>query len=154
MLRNLPSVNLQELPKTKCAEIFCQNFTNLTIHCSFCEIKLFTLEDFLLHLKNIHFDDNQQKSDNIIQEYFDDDTIDLENVKDEMCWENLEPTDDLVLEFDESFDYVEVSEEDEECLKILETQKQTTPEIVYGICNTESFGEDYIEMEVRNIIHF
>lgn len=142
MLKILPPINLQPLPEIKCAEIFCHNYTDLTISCNFCEIKIFTLEDFIKHLQNIHFENNPLKDGKMLQEC---DTIELENVEDEVSLGSLKPDDDLYEEIDTiEMDHIEndinveslgatnnlvqdfeSSEEDDEqeCLKILKTEE-------------------------------
>lgn len=104
MLKTVQPINLQQKLETKCAEIFCHNYTDLTIYCSFCDIKSFALDDFLLHLQNIHYENNPLMNDKII------DVDPEDNLND--CSEKCE-----LVEGDDSF-----SCHQEECLKILKRE--------------------------------
>lgn len=45
---------LNSFSNTKCAEIYCQTLDHFSIICTFCELKTFEFQDFLLHFKNVH----------------------------------------------------------------------------------------------------
>ncbi|XP_065363179.1 zinc finger protein 570-like [Calliphora vicina] len=81
MLKISPTFNLNQAIKTKCGEIFYDSCTDFSIDCCFCEVKLFSFDDFLLHIQNIHFENNllkiETKMDDcneFLKEQFDDDT--------------------------------------------------------------------------------
>ncbi|KAM7349587.1 uncharacterized protein ACRADG_008458 [Cochliomyia hominivorax] len=59
----------------KCGEIFCNNLKKLTIFCTFCEMKLFHLDDFLKHLENLHFEDSKELHEKNDDEYELDDNV-------------------------------------------------------------------------------
>lgn len=65
MLKILPPANLSQQAKVKCGEIFSHSFTDFTIYCTFCDIKSFKFEDFLLHIQNLHFENNLLKTETI-----------------------------------------------------------------------------------------
>lgn len=101
MLKLMPTFNFNTQAKTKCGEIFCHNSTDFTVYCTFCEMKSFSFEDFLWHLKTLHFASDLCKNetssygpkleteedkiyDNLIQSYDDDaDNVDFENPADD-----------------------------------------------------------------------
>lgn len=60
MLKLLNSTGSLTLSTTKCGEIFCHNFKDFTIFCTFCQIKSFHFEDFQQHLQNVHWEVNVQ----------------------------------------------------------------------------------------------
>lgn len=62
MLKLLTTTSLIHQSKTKCGEIYCHSYLDFTIYCTFCDIKLFAYDDFLLHLQNVHCDNNLLKS--------------------------------------------------------------------------------------------
>lgn len=68
MLKILPLANLGNQAKAKCGEIFCHSSTEFTIYCTFCDMKAFTFEDFLLHIQNVHFENNILKTETITNE--------------------------------------------------------------------------------------
>lgn len=63
MLKILPLANISHQPKAKCGEIFCHSSSDFTIFCTFCDMKAFTFEDFLLHIQNVHFENNILKTE-------------------------------------------------------------------------------------------
>lgn len=63
MLKILPTFSFTTQTKTKCGEIFCHNATEFTVYCTFCEMKSFSFDDFLWHLKNLHFSADLLKSE-------------------------------------------------------------------------------------------
>lgn len=48
------SQTIAQLVETKCAEIFFRKENCFTIICSYCELKTFNFEEYLLHFKNLH----------------------------------------------------------------------------------------------------
>lgn len=58
MLKFLTTTNIINQSKTKCGEIYCHSYVDFTIYCTFCDIKLFAYDDFVLHLQNVHLDNN------------------------------------------------------------------------------------------------
>ncbi|XP_046801918.1 zinc finger protein 62-like [Lucilia cuprina] len=85
-------------PTTKCGEIFCDHLKNVTISCSFCQIKLFTYQDFLLHIENEHFENITIESN----EFSENEELNVENSDDQ--FETLECCEIL-------YDYKENDEE-------------------------------------------
>lgn len=65
MLKILPNTALSGSANAKCGEIFCQSSSSFTIVCTFCEMKTFEFEDFLLHFKNVHFENNLLKTEEV-----------------------------------------------------------------------------------------
>lgn len=61
MLKILPAPAIQLQPRHKCGEIFCHSPNDFTIFCKFCAMKSFNFEDFILHIKNLHFENNLLK---------------------------------------------------------------------------------------------
>lgn len=88
-------INQRQQSEAKCGEIFCQNFTDLTICCCFCNVKLYALEDFLLHLQNNHFENNTPKAAKIIQEYDKNKVFDEDELLDEQWLDNFKDTEEL-----------------------------------------------------------
>lgn len=64
MLKILPTIDFENKLQTKCGEIFHHSFSNFTIYCTFCDVKFFQFEDFVLHLQNVHLDNNSLKIEN------------------------------------------------------------------------------------------
>lgn len=111
MLKIEPALNFAEQSQTKCGEIYCQSFTDLTICCCFCNTKLFAFEDFLLHLQKNHFENKACKDEEILQEYDENKVFSNEELFDEECWENFKDVNELPEEI--------IEEED---LKVLQTE--------------------------------
>lgn len=100
MLKKLPPVNLSNSNNIKCGEIFCHSSQDFTIFCTFCNMKSFTFEDFLLHIQKGHFENNLLKTETINNDC--NRLIDL-RLKNEVStqaeikelWDNLESSDDI-----------------------------------------------------------
>ncbi|KAM7348127.1 uncharacterized protein ACRADG_007544 [Cochliomyia hominivorax] len=56
MLKVLTTTNLLSVAQTKCGEIFYHNINSFTIFCTLCQLKSFHFDEFLLHVRNIHFE--------------------------------------------------------------------------------------------------
>lgn len=69
MLKLLPTFSFTTQTKTKCGEIYCHNATDFTVYCTFCEMKSFSFDDFLWHLKSLHFSADLLKSESIKQTF-------------------------------------------------------------------------------------
>ncbi|XP_065365671.1 zinc finger protein 62 homolog [Calliphora vicina] len=139
MLKILPLANLSNQPKAKCGEIFCHSSSDFTIYCTFCDMKAFTFEDFLLHVQNVHFENNILKTENFTNEcnqYFEvnvkaeatTDNLTGEQLhEEEVLWDNLEQTydqaDDLGHD-DYEEDDVNDSFEEETVTVLKKTKKQ------------------------------
>ncbi|KAM7348845.1 uncharacterized protein ACRADG_008025 [Cochliomyia hominivorax] len=63
MLKFPTSINYLSGSDIKCGEIFYQDFDNVSIICTFCELKTFNFEEFMEHLKNIHLENDQNDQD-------------------------------------------------------------------------------------------
>ncbi|XP_065363178.1 zinc finger protein 729-like [Calliphora vicina] len=110
MLKILPSSNLNQPIKTKCGEIFYDSCTDFTIDCCFCEIKLFSFDDFLLHIKNIHFENNLIKIETNTNDYNESLKEQFEDDANKVVWYKKE---------EESFESLDIScdynEDDHNC---------------------------------------
>lgn len=85
MLKILPSIAFDNSANTKCGEIYCHSSTEFTIICTLCELKAFDYQDFMLHCKNVHFENDLLKTEEIFIEvapYL------TKNVKDELIFED------------------------------------------------------------------
>lgn len=121
MLKIVPPENFQQQSEYKCGEICCRNLNEFTIYCCFCKTKLFAFEDFIQHLENMHFENQDQNVDTIIEECYNNESENEEETMDSVWVENVEP-DDLVEECAD--DYVCMDEEnvEEECLNIVKEE--------------------------------
>jgi len=65
MLKTFSTASFLHTTNTKCAEIFCQSPYSFMILCKFCQIKCFNFEDFTLHFKNVHFENDLLKTEEL-----------------------------------------------------------------------------------------
>ncbi|XP_036339125.1 zinc finger protein 91-like [Rhagoletis pomonella] len=118
MLKLLPSSSFGGNPSAKCGEIYCHSSTEFTIVCSLCGLKAFHYEDFLLHCKNVHFENDLLRTEEVLLEvtpYL------AANVKDELLIE--ENSDDV--EFMEVNDFDISDAEDEKAgLRIMKWEQK------------------------------
>lgn len=126
MLKILPPANLGNQAKAKCGEIFCHSSTDFTIYCTFCDMKAFSFEDFLLHVQNVHFENNLLKTETLNNDCNDYLDVKVKNEvtsnvpdqlhEDEFVWSNLEQTydddlDDIGADDDDDYDNESYEEE-------------------------------------------
>ncbi|XP_073829035.1 uncharacterized protein [Musca autumnalis] len=62
MLKVLPPTIISNRAKAKCGEIYFHNSTEFTILCV-CGLKHFMFDDFLLHIQNVHFENDLLKTE-------------------------------------------------------------------------------------------
>lgn len=144
MLKIQPPVGLQQKSEFKCGEIFCHNFTDVTIHCNFCNMKLFALEDFLLHLQNLHLEKSTTKADALTEEYIKIESVETEDID---KWLDSFPETD-VLEQKDNKNFTWPEDCVEECSKILKTNSEITSKV--DQIDTETYESD--ENECYKII--
>ena len=138
MLKLLTTTSIIHQSKTKCGEIYCHSYLDITIYCTFCDIKLFAYDDFLLHLQNVHFDNNLFKSK-------------LQPSKDEVKNELENKVEEVKVFSDNSYvdsdskvdkDVYTSSDEDESITIIKNNQKiRTLPKDGMKDDNSEQFGD-------------
>ncbi|XP_067634643.1 zinc finger protein 234-like [Eurosta solidaginis] len=144
MLKLLPNSTFVSGANAKCGEIYCHSSTEFTILCTHCELKSFDYEDFMRHIKNVHFENDLLKTEDVLVEvtpYLTTTT----SVKGEVNFE-----DDSVERYsfvipDDYDDYPE--EEEQSGLRIVKwEQKTTTPEPHNGGEQNEfdEYDDEYI----------
>lgn len=122
-----PTINFNTQPKTKCGEIFCHNTTEFTVYCTFCEMKSFNFEDFLWHLKTLHFAADVCKTEN---DNFEEVSTKIETEEDKIY-------DSLIKSYDEGNDNLD--------FKDSEDDKDFGDNDVNGddaFCDNESYDEE------------
>lgn len=143
MLKILPSTVFGSSANAKCGEIYCHSSTEFTIICTLCELKAFDYQDFMLHCKNVHFEDDLLKTEEIFVEvapYL------TSNVKDELITEdNIAEAEHLD---DHDFD-ISDDEDEKSVLRIIKwsENKSLTEHLdsdTENIFETNVDDEDYI----------
>ncbi|ALC48664.1 CG2129 [Drosophila busckii] len=66
MLKTLKPDTYAGIPNAKCGEVYFQSPTSYRIDCAFCDIKSFIFMDFLLHIKNEHFENGLLKTEMLL----------------------------------------------------------------------------------------
>uniref|UniRef100_W8CB23 Zinc finger protein 677 n=1 Tax=Ceratitis capitata TaxID=7213 RepID=W8CB23_CERCA len=131
MLKVLPSSTFCAGANAKCGEIYCHSSTEFTIVCTLCELKAFDYEDFMLHCKNVHFENDLLRTEeafiemdpylasNVKNEVFvDDNSIEVDYLDDPVCEmsdEEVEERTELrIMTWSENNSKTDVTESEEE----------------------------------------
>lgn len=93
MLKIASSIDYSQQFPAKCGEIFLQSFADLIIYCSFCDIKVLAMDEFLQHLQNNHFGKNSHNNQQILQDY---DELEEEEILEEQWLESFKAKDESV----------------------------------------------------------